>query len=102
MKRAVCSAAAVLGVIALSLTTVSTVQAPRPSPTFAKDVAPIMFDKCAGCHRPGEVAPMPLLSYEDARPWASAGLAGARSSRSREPDTVFELLTAHRGWIVAA
>src|SRR4051812_29084693 len=33
------------------------------APTFAKDVAPIMFNKCANCHRPGEVAPMSLLSY---------------------------------------
>src|SRR5688572_25540444 len=41
-------------------------------PTFARDVAPIMFNKCANCHRPGEVAPMSLLSYEDARPWAKA------------------------------
>src|SRR5262245_12678138 len=72
MKRAVCSAAATLATIALSLTTVSSAQAPRPAPTFAKDVAPIMFEKCAGCHRPGEVAPMSLLSYEDARPWAKA------------------------------
>ena len=42
------------------------------APTFTRDVAPIMFAKCASCHRPGEVAPMPLLSYSDARPWASA------------------------------
>ena len=42
------------------------------APTFTKDVAPIVFAKCASCHRPGEVAPMPLLSYRDARPWASA------------------------------
>ena len=42
------------------------------APTFAKDVAPIMFTKCATCHRPGEVAPMSLLSYNDARPWAGA------------------------------
>jgi hypothetical protein len=42
------------------------------APTFTKDVAPIMFAKCATCHRPGEVAPMSLLSYNDARPWASA------------------------------
>ena len=41
-------------------------------PTFAKDVAPILFAKCANCHRPGEVAPMSLLSYTDARPWAKA------------------------------
>jgi len=42
------------------------------SPTFAKDVAPIVFTKCAGCHRPGEVAPMSLLSFDDVRPWAKA------------------------------
>ena len=36
-------------------------------PTFAKDVAPILFQNCAGCHRPGEVGPFPLLTYEDAR-----------------------------------
>ena len=46
--------------------------APHAAPTFAKDVASIMFNKCATCHRPGEVAPMSLLSYEDARPWAKA------------------------------
>ena len=46
--------------------------APASAPTFAKDVAPIMFAKCANCHRPGEVAPMSLLSYSDARPWAKA------------------------------
>ena len=42
------------------------------APTFSRDVAPIMFNKCASCHRPGEVAPMSLLSYSDARPWAGA------------------------------
>lgn len=40
--------------------------------TFAEDVAPILFDHCVDCHRPGEVAPMSLLSYEDARPWAKS------------------------------
>jgi hypothetical protein len=40
--------------------------------TFTKDVAPIMFKHCAECHRPGENAPMSLLSYKDARPWARA------------------------------
>jgi hypothetical protein len=38
--------------------------------TFNKDVAPIFYKNCATCHRPGEVAPMSLLSYKDARPWA--------------------------------
>ena len=41
-------------------------------PTFSRDVAPIFYAKCASCHRPGEVAPMSLLSFRDARPWARA------------------------------
>ena len=40
------------------------------APTFTKDVAPIMMRSCVQCHRPGQVAPMSLLTYEDARPWA--------------------------------
>ncbi len=42
------------------------------TPTFSQDVAPILFENCAVCHRPGEIAPMSLLSYQDARPWARA------------------------------
>lgn len=41
-------------------------------PTFSRDVAPIFYKDCTGCHRPGEIAPMSLLSYADARPWAKA------------------------------
>jgi hypothetical protein len=41
-------------------------------PTYTKDVAPILFNRCAECHRPGEVAPMSLLSYKETRPWAKA------------------------------
>src|SRR6185369_3707381 len=37
--------------------------------TFTKDVAPILQKSCQNCHRPGSIAPMPLLTYEDARPW---------------------------------
>ncbi len=63
----------VVGVAALtSFKTAAQTPAPHTAPTFAKDVASIMFNKCATCHRPGEVAPMSLLSYEDARPWAKA------------------------------
>ena len=40
--------------------------------TFAKDVAPIFQQSCQTCHRPGTVAPMSLVTYEDARPWARA------------------------------
>jgi len=59
--------------LALALTLVGVGSAASAqTPTFSKDVAPIVFAKCAGCHRPGEVAPMPLLSFKDVRPWASA------------------------------
>ena len=34
--------------------------------TFSRDVAPILHKHCAGCHRPGEIGPFPLLSYADA------------------------------------
>ncbi|SPE27851.1 conserved exported hypothetical protein [Candidatus Sulfopaludibacter sp. SbA3] len=46
--------------------------AAAPAPTFSKDVAPILQHNCQGCHRPGEAAPMPLLTYQQARPWAKA------------------------------
>ena len=38
--------------------------------TFAKDVAPVLQKNCQGCHRPGEVGPMSLRTYEEVRPWA--------------------------------
>jgi hypothetical protein len=41
-------------------------------PTFSKDVAPILYKNCVGCHRPGEIGPMPLLTYDDVRPHAKA------------------------------
>src|SRR5919109_1427575 len=40
--------------------------------TFTKDVAPIFQRSCQVCHRPEAIAPMSLLTYEDARPWARA------------------------------
>src|SRR5256886_17678725 len=42
------------------------------APTFTKDVAPIFYSNCRSCHRPGEIAPMSLLTYKDARPFARA------------------------------
>ncbi|HEY6392404.1 MAG TPA: thiol-disulfide isomerase [Bryobacteraceae bacterium] len=43
-----------------------------PAQTFSKDVAPILYQHCASCHRPGDIAPMPLLTYEQVRPWAKS------------------------------
>jgi hypothetical protein len=40
--------------------------------TFSKDVAPIFQEKCESCHRPGSMAPMALITYEQVRPWAKA------------------------------
>ena len=40
--------------------------------TFNKDVLPILQKNCQTCHRPGEIGPMPLLTYEGTRPWAKA------------------------------
>lgn len=42
------------------------------APTFTRDVAPILYKNCAGCHRAGEIAPMSLLTYEETRPWAKS------------------------------
>ncbi len=44
----------------------------QTSGTFTKDVAPILQQHCQTCHRPGEAAPFPLLTYEQARPWATS------------------------------
>jgi len=41
-------------------------------PTFTRDVAPILYKNCATCHRPGEIAPMSLLTYTGVRPWAKS------------------------------
>src|SRR5450432_4169633 len=42
------------------------------TPTFTKDVAPVLYKNCVSCHRPNDVAPMSLLTYEDAKPWAKS------------------------------
>jgi hypothetical protein len=48
-------------------------QQPAGAPvTFSKDVAPILQKACQNCHRPGAIAPMSLLTYQDARPWAKS------------------------------
>ncbi len=46
--------------------------APSASPTFTKDIAPILHKNCAECHRQGQIGPMSLVSYDDVRPWAKS------------------------------
>ncbi len=62
----------------------ATLSDPAAVPTFSKDVAPILYKNCASCHRPGEIAPMSLLTYEEARPWAAIhqGKSGWRRDAS--------------------
>ena len=57
---------------ALALIGLSSPAAAQPAGetvTFTEHVAPIFYESCTTCHRPGQVAPMSLLTYEDARPW---------------------------------
>jgi len=50
----------------------STVFAADSPVTFNKDVLPILQRECQVCHRPGEIGPMPFLTYQGTRPWAKA------------------------------
>lgn len=77
MKRVISVIVAGFAVAVASAAIVRTAEPPAApdaptTPTFSKDIAPIVFKQCASCHRPGEVAPMSLLSYDDVRPWARA------------------------------
>lgn len=42
----------------------------RATPTFTKNILPILQKSCQDCHRPGGMAPMSLVTYEESRPWA--------------------------------
>ena len=52
-----------------------------PAPTFYRDVLPILQDRCQECHRAGEMAPMALTTYREARPWAKAIRDAVRSRK---------------------
>ena len=56
----------------------------NPNPTFSTDIAPIIFKNCSPCHRPGEVGPFPLLSYEDVLKKAKT-IAAVTKSRYMPP-----------------
>ena len=63
----------VLGVgLFASLILVAASKPNRSSVTFTRDIAPILFQRCVECHRPGEIAPMSLMTYQEVRPWAKA------------------------------
>lgn len=72
MKR---TAAASLLICSLLIFVAITTRAEGPTGTdsavtFTRDIAPILYNNCVECHRPGEAAPMSLMSYKEVRPWA--------------------------------
>jgi len=72
------SVSAPRGCLALALAVSSLIPAaafagaPSATPTFSKDVAPILQAKCQQCHQPNSIAPMSLRTFQEARPWAKA------------------------------
>lgn len=59
-----------LGMVGLLAVPASLSAQTTAAPTFTKDVAPIFQKKCESCHRPDSIAPMSLITYQEARPWA--------------------------------
>src|SRR2546421_3173951 len=56
-------------------------QIPSSPVTFNKDVLPILQKNCQGCHRPGQINPMSLISYKETRPWAKAMKAAVEARK---------------------
>jgi hypothetical protein len=70
-RRSIFAGAAVVLGAGIALTT-SSVTAQTGEVTFTRDIAPILQRSCQTCHRPDSVAPMPLITYEEVRPFARA------------------------------
>jgi len=65
-------------------TTTSVSAAPATAPTFNKDILPILQKNCQECHRPGAIAPMSFVSFNETRPYARA-IAKAVVNRTMPP-----------------
>jgi len=59
------------------------------TPTFSKDVAPILQAKCQSCHQPNSIAPMSLMTFQEARPWARS-MKERVSSRQMPPWHIYK------------
>ncbi|MCI0489741.1 MAG: DUF3471 domain-containing protein [Blastocatellia bacterium] len=73
MKKALSASLTIIALLTISSLLLSATNADngeKRAVTFTKDVAPIFFKNCVACHRPSDIAPMSLLSYKEARPWA--------------------------------
>src|SRR5438876_10421444 len=67
--RGLTTAALAFGALLICSGIATAADAPKQV-TFSKDVAPIFQAKCQDCHQPGSIAPMSLITFQDARPWA--------------------------------
>jgi len=72
------------------------IAAAEPAITFSKDVAPIMQRSCQTCHRPGTMAPMSLMTYEQVRPYARA--VKAKVSSRQMPPWGVDRTIGHQGF----
>ena len=72
MKRVLGVSVTLIFVVCAVVTTAIVEGSDKGTVTYSKDVAPILNNNCVSCHRPGEVAPMSLMSYKEVRPWAKA------------------------------
>ena len=67
------AAAAVLSLVGIGASVPIGAQSPASgTPTYSRDIAPILYNSCTSCHRPGEIGPMSLMTYMDVRPWAKS------------------------------
>ena len=80
-----------ISVVALTVLALVATSAPAAGQsaqvTFTRDVAPILQRSCQTCHREGSIAPMSLLTYEEARPWARSS-PGRRCRDGEESPTM--------------
>ncbi len=58
--------------LTLAASVAATAGSVTSTPTYYKDIAPVMEARCQECHRPGEIAPMSFMTYSEVRPWAKA------------------------------
>ncbi|HZS08049.1 MAG TPA: thiol-disulfide isomerase [Blastocatellia bacterium] len=83
-RRLLKSAATAAGLCAIIVAVMAATRPETSKITFTKDVAKILHANCATCHRPGEMAPMPLLTYKEVRPWAKS-IREAVTTRAMPP-----------------
>jgi hypothetical protein len=75
MNRAFMAGIAIVALVLVAMVALGRTTSSTPvstAVTFNRDVLPILQKNCQGCHRPGEIGQMPLLTYQQARPWAKA------------------------------